>query len=92
MTQPTLGALVLYTTACGTALPAVVVHTANTGTCNLQVFTNESLPNILHISDVAQTTEPQAGMFHLAADTAGDNPTSATIENTDIPTAKKGAK
>lgn len=79
MTQPTLGALVLYTTAGGSQLPAIVVHTGSSGTCNLQVFTDESLPNILHISDVEQTVTPAAGKYHFATDAANQ---AATVNTT----------
>jgi len=94
MTLPTLGALVLYTTAGGTPLPAIVVHTGPSGTCNLQVFTDESLPNILHISDVEQTATPVPGKYHFAADAAKTStdttkPKSATALEA---TAVKGAK
>jgi len=75
---------VLYTTAGGVLLPAIIVAInparealqveneedipAKPESVNLQVFTDESLPNILHIGDVGQSAEPEAGKFHFAAD------------------------
>ena len=86
MTKTTLGAIVLYTTASGATLPAVVVHISDSGPCNLQVFTDESLPNILHITDVEQTASPAAGKFHFAA-----NASETATENNSAPAQQTAA-
>jgi hypothetical protein len=74
MTNPTIGSQVLYTSASGASLPAVVVDVKETGAVNLQVFTNESLPNIRHKTDVEQGDKPEAGKFHFADDVKAEKP------------------
>lgn len=58
----------IYTSASGATLPAVVVNVGESGSANLQVFTDGSLPNIRHEVGVEQTGKPEAGKFHFGED------------------------
>ena len=88
----------LYTTASGVLLPAIVVavhpciaaKAEQPETCNLQVFTDESLPNLLHISDVEQSGVSESGKFHFAADEPKNKPAKETPAKVDKKTAGKG--
>lgn len=77
MTKPQIGSQALYTTSGGATLPAVVVSVGESGSANLQVFTDESLPNIRHKTDVEQCERPEPGKFHFAEDVKPERPAKA---------------
>lgn len=86
MSNPTIGSPVLFVTEAGVTLPAVVVSVSEAGTVNVQVFKDESAPNVVHFAGVAQSTKPEPGKFHLALEAKEEKP------KEEAPKAKKGEK
>lgn len=76
MTKPTIGRIVHFVQREGVTLPAVIVSVSDSEKANLQVFLNQSGPNLAHVANVEQSEAPEVGKFHfpqiVAAPTAED--------------------
>ena len=81
MSNPTIGSPVLFVTEAGVTLPAVVVSVSEAGTVNVQVFMDESAPNVVHFAGVAQSNKPEPGKFYFTNEVKEE-----------APKAKKGEK
>lgn len=74
MSKPTIGSPVLFVTEQGATLPAVVVNALEDGTVNVQVFKDESTPNLAYVAGVEQSTKPEPGKFHFALEAKEEKP------------------